>query len=582
MRSRVLRRSRNAVLAAAVAVGVALAGPAAPAVPAAAAPSPGPKSGDVHTFPVPAGDDPALRALPARTTPPFSMLGLTWDDASVQLDGTAEVRTRDSRTGVWSEWRTLDADARAPESGPERSGPALRGGTSPLWTGPSDGVQLRVRGEALPEGLRVDLVDPGSGDDVPEAPSARAEATSGAPAMTSRAGWGADESMVIDPPKYNRTTKAVFVHHTAGTNDYTCDESARVVRGIFTYHVESQGWNDIGYHFLVDKCGKIFEGRAGGIDRPVQGAHTYGLNTDTSSISVLGDYMTARTAPVVRQAIAAVAAWKLGIDGHDPSGTVTLTPSVDNGRYEEGESVTLDRISGHRDGSATDCPGDNLYDDLPDIRARAAAISAGVLPEDYGSDDTDTGMGAGPGPGPDVETGSDPEADLVTDADDWATVDIDVAVGDFDSDGLRDAALTYRAAQGSLSLVLLRGTADGYDTRSPAVLYGAGGRAVAAGDLNGDGYDDLAVRTDRGFATFHGSADGLTTTGAPVLAGPDGVNGVDGDGLDRGGQEIGASFTARDTDGDGYDELVAGGTVVARGGPGGVTAVTGRPGRVGP
>ncbi|MGW1881005.1 N-acetylmuramoyl-L-alanine amidase [Streptomyces sp. NPDC001970] len=581
MRKRPMRRSRTAlVVAAAMSIGFCLAEPAGSAPTGGSEPVA--TSGDVHTFPVPAGDDPALRALPARTTPPFSMLGLTWDDASVQLDGTAEVRTRDSGTGVWSEWRTLDADVRAPESGPERSGPALRGGTSPLWTGPSDGVQLRVRGEALPEGLRVDLVDPGSGDDMPEAPSARAEAQSGAPAMTSRAGWGADESMVIDPPKYNRTTKAVFVHHTAGTNDYTCDESARVVRGIFTYHVESQGWNDIGYHFLVDKCGKIFEGRAGGIDRPVQGAHTYGLNTDTSSISVLGDYMTARTTPVVRQAIAAVAAWKLGIHGHDPSGTVTLVPSVDNGKYEEGESATLHRISGHRDGSATDCPGDNLYDDLPDIRARAAAISAGVLPEDYGSDDTDTDTDTGTGAGPAGETGSDPEADLAAGADDWATVDADVAIGDFDSDGLRDAALTYRAAQGSLSLVLMQGTADGYDTGSPAVLYGAGGRAVAAGDLNGDGYDDLAVRTDGGFATFHGSAGGLTTTGAPVIAGLDGVNGADGDGLDRGGQEIGASFTARDTDGDGYDELVVGGTVVARGGPGGVTAVTGRPGPVGP
>ncbi|MFD7442334.1 N-acetylmuramoyl-L-alanine amidase [Streptomyces sp. NPDC059909] len=566
MRNRPTRRSRTAlVVAAALSAGFCLAEPAG-SEPAASEPpggsahtasEPVATSGDVHTVPVRAGDDPTLMAVPARTTPPFSMIGLTWNDASAQLAGTAEVRTRDSRTGAWSEWRTLDADVRGPESGPERAGTALRGGTSPLWTGPSDGFQLRARGEALPEGLRVELVDPGRSDEVPVPPSPRAEAPARAPAITSRAGWGADESIVIDPPKYNRTTKAVFVHHTAGTNDYTCAESAAVIRGIFTYHVRSQGWNDIGYHFLVDKCGKIFEGRAGGIDKPVQGAHTYGLNTDTSSISVLGDYMTAETVPAVRQAIAAVAAWKLGIYGHDPAGTVTLTPSVDNGKYKAGESATLHRISGHRDGSATDCPGDNLYADLPEIRALAAAIAAGVLPDASDVDGTGTDTGTGTGTGADTDV----DADVDVDADDWETVDADVATGDFDSDGFPDAALTYRTAQGSLSLVLLRGTAYGFDTRSPGFLHGAGGRAVTAGDLNGDGYDDLAVMTTRGFATFHGSAGGLTTTGAPTLHGSS-----------RDSRE---SFTARDTDGDGYDELVAEGAVVARGGPDGVTPVTG-------
>ena len=87
--------------------------------------------------------------------------------------------------------------------------------------------------------------------------------------MTSRSAWGADESLVKDPPTYTGDTKAMFVHHTAGTNDYSCSESASIVRGVFLYHVQSNGWNDIGYHFLVDKCGTVFEGRAGGVDKPV-------------------------------------------------------------------------------------------------------------------------------------------------------------------------------------------------------------------------------------------------------------------------------------------------------------------------
>ncbi|MFE7774136.1 FG-GAP-like repeat-containing protein [Streptomyces sp. NPDC057445] len=555
MNSRAMRRSRITVLAASVATGLALAGPATPAVPAPV-PAPDALSGDVHSLLMPAGDDPSLQVLPARTTQPFSMIGLTWNDASVQLEGTAEVRTRDSRTGVWSQWRTLDADVRAPETGPEQPGGARRGGTSPLWTGPSDGVQLRAQGEALPEGLRVELIDPGRGTDVsvtpvdpgsassspaPETPPALAQAPAGAPSIISRAGWGADESLVEDPPRYNTTTKAIFVHHTAGTNNYTCAQSASIIRGIFRYHVQSQGWNDIGYHFLVDKCGKVFEGRAGGIDRPVQGAHTYGLNVDTSSISVLGDHMTAKAVPAVKKAIATVAAWKLGLYGHNPAGSVTLTVGADNGNFERGDRVRLKRISGHRDGSATDCPGDKLYADLPEVRTLAAAVAAGVAL--YGTTDEEGTPGAGPGPDPRPGPGWD--AGLLSGL-------TDITTGDFDSDGFLDTVLTYRTAGGAMPLVLLHGTASGPDTASPAVLHGAGGQAVASGDLNGDGYDDLAVLTDHGIDTFHGSADGLTTTGAATL---------DGSG------HAGSSFTARDTDADGYDELLVDEVVVAKGSP---------------
>ncbi|MFD7240602.1 N-acetylmuramoyl-L-alanine amidase [Streptomyces massasporeus] len=336
-------------------------------------------SDGVHTVRVPDGG-PHDRSLAPRTTEPFSLIGVTWDDPDEALDGTVQVRTRSRQSGAWSTWRPLEADSRTPESGPDRDRAGVRGSTQPLWTGPSDGVQVRVAGSRLPEGLRVELVDPEAGSeavhtgvvDPDVVPPAAGPQAAERPAMTSRSAWGADESLVKDPPTYTGDTKAVFVHHTAGTNDYTCSQSASIVRGVFLYHVQSNGWNDIGYHFLVDKCGTVFEGRAGGVDKPVLGAHTYGFNTATSSVSVLGDYSTAAANAAVRASVAKVAAWKLGLYGIDPTGTTVLTSGADNGKYKLGQKVTFHRISGHRDGYPTECPGQHLYDDLPEIRTLAA------------------------------------------------------------------------------------------------------------------------------------------------------------------------------------------------------------------
>ncbi|MFF9807276.1 N-acetylmuramoyl-L-alanine amidase [Streptomyces coeruleorubidus] len=340
-------------------------------------------SDGVHSVRVPDGD-PHERSLAPRTTEPFSMVGVTWDDPDATLDGTAQVRARSRESGEWSAWRALDTDGRTPETGPDRLRAGVRGGTQPLWTGPSDGVQVRVSGTELPEGLRVDLVDPDGGSDAVHAtvvepdvaePDVVGPAAGGPnaqrPAVTSRSAWGADESLVMDPPTYTTATRAMFVHHTAGTNAYTCAESASIVRGVFLYHVRSNGWNDIGYHFLVDKCGTVFEGRAGGIDKPVLGAHTYGFNSATSSISVLGDYNRTTANTAVRASVAKVAAWKLGLYGIDPTGTVVLTAGADNGKYKAGQKATLPRISGHRDGYPTECPGRYLYDVLPQIRTLA-------------------------------------------------------------------------------------------------------------------------------------------------------------------------------------------------------------------
>jgi hypothetical protein len=317
----------------------------------------------------------------ARATRPFSLLGVTWADARATLDGTVEVRARHAADGRWTAWQALAADEPdAADPGTER-GPA-RGSTDPLWVGESNGIEARVAStdagfRPLPAGLRLDLINP---DGPAAAPAPRAAADvppRPGTALITRAGWRADESIVKSAPEYTTDVQVFFVHHTATGNDYSCAESASIVRSIEFYHVRSKGWNDIGYNFLVDKCGTLFEGRRGGADRPVLGAHTLGFNSHSAAIAVIGNYTDAGVPATVRAVIAQVAAYKLGTYGNDPAGRAVL---VSNGsdRYPRGTRVALNRISGHRDTGRTECPGDALYAQLGAIRGIAAAAPAGL------------------------------------------------------------------------------------------------------------------------------------------------------------------------------------------------------------
>ncbi|MFE4059740.1 peptidoglycan recognition protein [Streptomyces sp. NPDC059096] len=191
------------------------------------------------------------------------------------------------------------------------------------------------------------------------------------PRIITRKGWGANESLREKRFGYTSTVKAAFVHHSATGNNYTCKQSPSVLRGIYRYHVKSSGWRDIGYNFAVDKCGNIYEGRAGGVAKPVLGAHTLGFNTNTTGIAVLGSYGGTNPPAAATTAVAKLTAWKLGLHGRNPRAKVTLT-SGGSGKYGKGARVSLNTISGHRDGFRTDCPGSRLYGKLGTVRTSAA------------------------------------------------------------------------------------------------------------------------------------------------------------------------------------------------------------------
>jgi uncharacterized protein with LGFP repeats len=193
------------------------------------------------------------------------------------------------------------------------------------------------------------------------------------PRIVTRRGWGADEGLRERRFVYTKKVKAAFVHHTASGNGYRCTQVPSLIRGIYRYHVKSMGWRDIGYNFLVDKCGNIYEGRAGGVAKAVLGAHTLGFNTNSMGIAVVGSYGSKKPPAAATTAVARLAAWKLGLYGGNPKGKTYLKSGGGN-RYPKGKKVRLNVISGHRDGFATECPGRKLYRKLGSTRTTAARL----------------------------------------------------------------------------------------------------------------------------------------------------------------------------------------------------------------
>jgi N-acetylmuramoyl-L-alanine amidase/FlgD Ig-like domain len=287
----------------------------------------------------------------AAAAPRFNMIGLHWRGS-----GTVLYRTR-SAAGDWRAWRAADDDGLIEH--------AWHLGNL-IWVDSSNGIRFETRG-------RVQLLRAYYVWSPIEPLGVRRLQIANAPPIIPRLSWGANESIRRAPPSYTSTISFAVVHHSAGTNNYTRDQSAAIVRGIFLYHVQGNGWNDIGYNLLVDKYGQVFEGRYGGVDRNVIGAHSLGFNTGSVGISVLGDYSTTRLPAAARASLEQVLAWRLDLAHIDPQSLVNWT-SGGNPKYPSGVTVPLRAISGHRDTGFTDCPGNALYALLPQIAKDVAAL----------------------------------------------------------------------------------------------------------------------------------------------------------------------------------------------------------------
>ncbi len=286
---------------------------------------------------------------PASAQPPgrFDLVGLRW-----RGPGTVRFRTC-SAAGRWSAWQAPDD-------------------TNPTWTGTSDALQYRVRGRV--SRLRAYYIwSP------VEHESLRRLATAGSPPIVSRTAWGGNELLRRNQPRYAPAVRLVIVHHTATPNNYTPDQAAAIVRGIDVYHVKANGWDDIGYNFLIDRFGHVYEGRYGGTTRNVIGAHALGFNTGSVGIALIGNFMTAKPPPPAVQSLERLIAWRLDLAHVDPVSTLTY---VSNGseHWRAGTKVQLRAVSGHRDTGLTSCPGNQLYPQLDRIALAAEQIG---LPKLY-------------------------------------------------------------------------------------------------------------------------------------------------------------------------------------------------------
>ena len=288
------------------------------------------------------------------STESFGLVAVSWP-SEMPSSRVPRVLLRTRASWGWSEWHALQPDTHGPDEATAEA-QRDRAASHPRIVEQSDVFELVLAAEDVPAGLDVHFVQAGDGAFSTGAAAVQ-PADPAQPTILTRADWGADET-IREPgdPDYGQI-RGAFVHHTAGLNSYSAGDVPAIIRSIYVYHVRTRGWRDIGYNFLIDKFGRIWEGRYGGISQPVVGAHTAGYNSSSFGAAVIGTYSSKVPEQAVLRAYRRLIAWKFSLHAVQP---LTLVSYPDQDR--------LPAISGHRDTSATECPGQQLYDALPSLR----------------------------------------------------------------------------------------------------------------------------------------------------------------------------------------------------------------------
>jgi hypothetical protein len=478
-----------------------------------------------------------------------TVVGVAWPKGAVSTGDKFQIRTF-TATG-WGKWQLLDVeDGGVDPTEASRSGAK---GTSPyVVTGASKyEVRSLSTDSATPSAARVQVVDPGTSaaDSAQQAPGAAAAATA-MPTIYSRAQWGASESLRRSAPSYGRIMLGI-VHHTVSSNSYSSSSVPAMIRGMYAYHVRSLGWSDIGYNFLIDRFGRTWEGRYGGVSRAVVGAQTANFNSVSMGVSAIGQYDIGAVPQVVTNAYKRLFAWKFSLAGIPAVGRVVV-----NGK-------TLNRVSGHKDANQTACPGRYLYAKLPEIRVGAAAlivakapvvVPASVIRSVINRDVDRNGMpdvlSYSPGAGGGAISGSTallagtaqpPVRRGVSIGTGWNNMRSAALSPDLSGDRKTDiVALDTAGNRLNIYLGNGRGGVTGVLNRGSG--WNVMDRVLGAGDRNRDGHNDLLATSISGQLTYYPG------NGAGAFYG--------GRAIGRGWNTITSLTSAGDLTGDGFPDLL--------------------------
>lgn len=465
--------------------------------------------------PEPPTDAPRARAAEVGIAE-FEMLGVELPEAA------GDVLVRTHGPDGWTEWTSLHMDdGHGPDRGTDEQERASgRAFSEPLWVGSADGYELSLPGDAA--GVGVHLVREETETVVAASTPAGAQA---APSIRPRSAWGARAPKVT--PFVAGDFRLAIVHHSASANGYSQGEVPSIIRGIQAFHMDSRGWDDIAYNFVVDRFGVVWEGRAGGVDKAVVGGHAAGFNTFSTGVVALGDFTSAAPPAAVTTSISQLLSWKFAIHRLNPNGW-TDYKTAGSSSHAAG-TYRLPRIITHRDVGQTSCPGSQLYSRLSSIRSATYAGFGGHLAArpalpitgDFDGDGTSDTMYYRPGSSPDTIWYGQR-------AGGFRRVSMSVAgvyrplAADFNGDGVSD--ILWHGPGSDLDSVMYGQRGGGFAKRDMDI---PSSHVPFTGDFNGDRIDDLfwygpGLGPDKLYygtrsSTFLGKDVAVDTTFTPIV-----------------------------------------------------------------
>lgn len=308
---------------------------------------------------------PSVPVLPLSGTQvdDFTTVFVSWHGPEAALP-EIEIRVL-AASGTWSPWQALHRDHHVPPTveGPVHFNPVLQTGSSyELRTRNPDDLAF-IEASTLNTAANPGLL--GNPDDEEEI-----ELIDGF--IIPRAAWGANEDFrhegqdpdnpIAWPPRYS-AIKRVIVHHTA--TEFGWEDPAAVVRAIYHYHAVVLDWTDIGYNFLIDVYGNVYEGRYGGPG--VIGGHAMEYNTGSLGVALIGSFTGAMPPQPAQDALVRL------IRTRAPD----VDPSIAADWLDWGD---VPNICGHGDVMTTECPGSDLHALLPAVRGRLAGSTPVYFP----------------------------------------------------------------------------------------------------------------------------------------------------------------------------------------------------------